>query len=470
MIMGEDRKEEHVEISYKRDISGNYLVLEDACPDEEETALKMLELNHPASFLELTIKKMNGHICLWYEITSMQPLDQVFERRQMEGKDIRRLLEGIADIMEDVRRYLLSGEAVCYDPSCIYLSGSRVRFLYVPGCPGALTGDQKVLAEYILKNLNHKDPDAVALGYAFYEQVLSGGFAPSILGMQSGPAHADETLQRHEESSELFSQPDDGMYEDLLHWDREENSQEEKKSPGKAAEKEKNRKDLRSLPVRYVAGAALISMVFGAVVWFGGLDLTQIGGLFFGIIAVIWLVVSIVTRSRTRNRNIWADLVDDRDEDEEAFLQALMQDVYADPAKSRRAGISPKEEVLKDDKSRKEEENLTRALGGTGGRKVLYLISQDVRRSRDLEITTAKALVGKSREYVDECIPLDVISRVHACIEQTRDGCFVTDRNSTNGTFLNGRPLTPQERTPFSEGDTIAFATVAFKVSFRNYL
>jgi len=464
MTMEKDRKEQHVEISYKRDLSGNYLLLEDPCLDEEETTLKMLELNHPASFLELTVKKMNGHVCLWYEITSMQPLDQVFERRQMEGRDIRMLLEGMADIMADVRRYLLSGDAVCYDPSYIYVSGSSVRFLYVPGSSGGLTGDQKLLAEYILKNLNHKDADAVALGYAFYEQVQSGGFDLSGLGLQTASPHTDEAAERREGQGGLFSQPDDGLYEDLLHWDREETVQEEKSSPGKTVEKGMK-------PVIYVGGAAVISLVFGAVVWFGKLDLTQIGGLFFGIIAVIWLVVSIVTRGRNRNRNIWADLVDDRDEDEEAFLQALMQDVYADPAGGRKAGEgSPKAEVLKEDKGRKEDENLTRALGGTGSRKVLYLISQDVRRSRDLEITTAKALVGKSREYVDECIPLDVISRIHACIEQTRDGCFVTDRNSTNGTFLNGIPLTPQERTPFSEGDTIAFATVAFKVSFRNYL
>ena len=49
------------------------------------------------------------------------------------------------------------------------------------------------------------------------------------------------------------------------------------------------------------------------------IDLTQTGGLFFGFIALIWLTVSVVSRHRNKKKNVWAELVDDHYEEEEAY-------------------------------------------------------------------------------------------------------------------------------------------------------
>jgi len=46
-----------------------------------------------------------------------------------------------------------------------------------------------------------------------------------------------------------------------------------------------------------------------------------------------------------------------------------------------------------------------------------------------------------------------VVSRRHACIEQAREGHLLTDLNSTNGTFVNGRHLTAPHR--LEEGDVV---------------
>ena len=67
-------------------------------------------------------------------------------------------------------------------------------------------------------------------------------------------------------------------------------------------------------------------------------------------------------------------------------------------------------------------------------------------------------IVGKSAGQADICIASDVVSRIHARIEQI-DGCaYVTDLNSTNGTSLNGKILMPGEKMKAEEGDEIAFA------------
>ncbi|WP_051197435.1 FHA domain-containing protein [Butyrivibrio sp. MB2005] len=46
------------------------------------------------------------------------------------------------------------------------------------------------------------------------------------------------------------------------------------------------------------------------------------------------------------------------------------------------------------------------------------------------------------------------ISRVHCKVDQTPQGCMVTDLGSSYGTFVNGRKLMPNVPTPVREGDT----------------
>ena len=112
----------------------------------------------------------------------------------------------------------------------------------------------------------------------------------------------------------------------------------------------------------------------------------------------------------------------------------------------------------------------TRALGEVERQNRLVLISQDARRCRDLVLESSICLIGKSRSMADICIPLDVISRVHARIDQTDEGIFLTDLNSMNGTFVNGEErLIPHKRVRIREGDRISFATVHFKVARRDY-
>ena len=50
------------------------------------------------------------------------------------------------------------------------------------------------------------------------------------------------------------------------------------------------------------------------------------------------------------------------------------------------------------------------------------------------------------------------VSRLHARIERTDAGLSVTDLDSTNGTFLNGRRLPPNVPTTAEPGDLIRFA------------
>jgi pSer/pThr/pTyr-binding forkhead associated (FHA) protein len=55
------------------------------------------------------------------------------------------------------------------------------------------------------------------------------------------------------------------------------------------------------------------------------------------------------------------------------------------------------------------------------------------------------------------------VSRRHANLITQPGGCWISDLNSTNFTFLNGEQLHPGELYPLQSGDEIRFGLLALK-------
>ena len=68
--------------------------------------------------------------------------------------------------------------------------------------------------------------------------------------------------------------------------------------------------------------------------------------------------------------------------------------------------------------------------------------------------------IGKSSSCT-VCIPNDYVSSYHAEILLLDNGdIYLTDCGSKNGTFLNGKRITPNVDVPVRRGDRIEFDTV----------
>jgi pSer/pThr/pTyr-binding forkhead associated (FHA) protein len=71
--------------------------------------------------------------------------------------------------------------------------------------------------------------------------------------------------------------------------------------------------------------------------------------------------------------------------------------------------------------------------------------------------------VGTSPDFADILIDDRSVSRMHARISEDRSGNpLLTDLNSTNGTWINGIRLQPEESVPVGKGDVIRFGEAEF--------
>ncbi len=82
----------------------------------------------------------------------------------------------------------------------------------------------------------------------------------------------------------------------------------------------------------------------------------------------------------------------------------------------------------------------------------------------DLRITKDNFLIGKKKDAVDGWLKARGISRIHGRVTKEEDSYYLTDLNSTNGTFLNGGRLGVNEKARLRPGDSVGFADVRYVV------
>ena len=60
------------------------------------------------------------------------------------------------------------------------------------------------------------------------------------------------------------------------------------------------------------------------------------------------------------------------------------------------------------------------------------------------------------------------VSRLHAVVKRDESNVVVMDLGSSNGTYLNGRRLTPHTEERLSHGDIVALGKLKIQILLRN--
>ena len=87
--------------------------------------------------------------------------------------------------------------------------------------------------------------------------------------------------------------------------------------------------------------------------------------------------------------------------------------------------------------------------------------------SRHLAASDFPAVLGSSDRDCQLVLDSPVISRRHAVFEKRGDSFLVSDAGSTNGTYLEGRKLRPEERAVLENENHISFADLEFEISLQ---
>jgi hypothetical protein len=85
-------------------------------------------------------------------------------------------------------------------------------------------------------------------------------------------------------------------------------------------------------------------------------------------------------------------------------------------------------------------------------------------RGNRIDLRTLPVTVGKAQAYADVILEDPSVSRIHARIYRGEEGGVeIRDLGSTNGTFINGIRIPPNEKSPVHRGDEVKFGTLEYE-------
>lgn len=162
-----------MEITYRRNLSGSYMCIENTESEIEERELIMLQKYRIPGLLPLQVMVSDGRIQYWYEITGKQQLSDYLAGKKICKEELDRMLYSIRLICEKIKEYLLLEERIYLEPEFLYMD-MREEMLYTAYLPFEqrnLPEQFRLWMEQILKQIDHQDRAAAETAYEVYEKV-----------------------------------------------------------------------------------------------------------------------------------------------------------------------------------------------------------------------------------------------------------------------------------------------------------
>lgn len=167
-------------VSYKRGLNGNCMILEDLdLAAADGFALQMILKNKIDGLLDVHLESLNNKSRLLYDISSKQALDKMFEAGKMKREHFKNLLMSLKNLSERLEAYLLDTEYIMALPEYVYTDIDRKKFYfcYDPFGNGSLQSDLGILADTIISYIDYDDAQLVKSAYELNALVQRDNFS-----------------------------------------------------------------------------------------------------------------------------------------------------------------------------------------------------------------------------------------------------------------------------------------------------
>ena len=452
-----------MQIDYKRDLNHTYVILqEEKEPDTASYQIRMLLTNAIPGLLDCKIGKMDDKTLFYYEVTSRQSLQSVFEQRSIGAEVLRKLFEQLLDLLEELGQYLLAPDGLVLQPELVFADANleNFSFCYLPGKQRHTECFQKQireLMEYLLPKLDHQEQDAVVLGYGLYREISAEIFSVETIQAllyQTGKEKKETTEQEGKERSREENPP--VQMEEML-W--EEQEAEAAENFFVEAEEEKDEGNWKNIVeavicIGFLGGVLALRWTQAETVWY-----LVLGGA-AAVVGIVSLALELFSEYQNRKGLKQKDGTWNPQSDTEQ--QGWRRDSSVEKEKTW--------EKNEEQENRKmhslmelegQEEDLfgkTELLTSPEDEGRAYLIPIDPIDLPLIPIERGSTLIGKLSAAADVILPYRTVSRLHAKLVSTEEGDYLLDLNSRNGTTVNGVPLMGETKRKLEDGDDISFA------------
>ena len=438
--------------SYVQDGGRNYLKSEPV--GEVDYIVGMFAHNDIPAFVPVSFKSLNLENYFCYNMNGLIPINQSFEMNKLTADRIEAFLRSIIKAAKSMEEFLLPFDRLITDEAYIYESlGKKDEFHWIYGIESGnatFTG----LFERLLDRVDYKDDSAVKMIYSLYQAAKE---SEGMQGVSTGGS-----LQRiREKAEEILSAPHmslDMRARELIRAENERNSIKRLKgietgTGDKACSKEIEGAD--SMARRYRAEAESKKSRSQRV------DIED---------------------TPKAKLSLFKKRQNEEKSDKTMFVKSKLKKVWD----YLNADIGSKPEKLVDLQAVGENElsynvrevkqpkieasdnagEATTLLTGAMISNGIYCLKPEDTNEDNILLTEFPFFIGKSGDKTHHTIEDSTVSRFHARIDREEEELWLTDLNSTNGTFLNGIRLMPFGRMRVNKGDSIVISRKRYEFKY----
>lgn len=428
-----------MEVKYYNDHEKNYMVLR--CEDKNYTqsyAYRILSLGKVKGILKSTVQYINDEIYLYVDISSRKTMEQIYQNRKMSYEEIRNLFLQMDSITRELSQYFIEETGLLFSPQYLFYDFSKGSYsgLYFPAYKYE-RGTYEELMEFLLDHMDESDEQLTENIYEIYETVEQGCFnwhtAISIL---------DKNLEVKKEEPRMLSQ---------------ENSM---KIEVPVNENPLQIKQVAKFNIFYPIMSILFLVTIGGILYaksyftftyqeqmtlWACIILMSVCSM-FGIALTIKQMIkrkevnireeTLIQVPSVETQNIPIDQIVEKD----LRTEMLMNKVLRTETESCNEKLQEEENTVFFDRENMIENKL---------------YAMDKKNKQHIMIDHFPYTIGSLAGYVDCTLSDKSVSRIHVQIDKNEERIFLTDMNSTNGTFKNGRRMQPQETVEIEPGDEV---------------
>ena len=427
-----------LDTKYYKDYKHNYLIIKDSnCLSENVYQRKMLTENNIRGLIPTAEKHINDELLLYCEITSKQSLRSLFDGKRIGMDFLRKFFVQLKVINDVLQKYLLDGSCLVLLPEYIFqdIGTKDMYFLYYPDPEEGTLDD---LMDFFIKSVDNEDLEAVEMVYRLADLVKKEQFVlDEVLEWFQDSHESEKNFSQsetetvsgrgndHGEDEREFILPKEEMSSDRIHQNAEK--------------PEEIRRILKLLP--FIAFAVAGAGILTYILCFYELSYQEEIYLAAGwavIIAVLlglagWYFAPFIFR-RKQQKGVREEAFEYRYTP--TFENSVLEDAESDVGNTVFIPWT---------------ENCENKLYGT-----------DWKNKYHIDLSRVPLTVGKLAGMVDMVIHEKSISRMHARFTRSGNKIYITDLNSTNGTFRNGMRLAPNSSELIEPGDEIRLGKLKF--------
>lgn len=400
-----------MEIEYERNLAGSYMKV--AAVSDESFDEKIMLKNKMPGLLKVEKSYVDGKGIYWYDISGYQSLAVVSELKKLDINFIEKFILTLCDQIETLERNLMDIDCLLLDPDTIFVSNQdeSIRYIIYPEVFDSLSVYVRDIMEFMLAKLDHGDKENVKPAYDIYHKTLDTDY--SILDIR------EMILKRRQEAAR-----EQANYETIADAELPEIKSDEAEIINAAGDKKEN---------------AFLKKLADMIEEYLGINIRE------------WSFIR--KKSADKESRILSYIPRKKKEKKQDDAIIIGPEEYKEEAKEEKNGqtYEPVRQI-----------HPTVCLTDYREHPQGLLLYEGYEGLGNISITGQETRIGQS-EDMDAVIAKSTISRIHASIAMEDGEFYLSDMNSSNGTFVNDKPVAYREKCRLKSNDIVRFADVKYR-------